>query len=111
MNLMKFLKEEDGQSMVEYGVTLGGVAAVSYIAIVQLGDKTADLYAWMANHLPGGESDEGGVQQQVRVSSDGLMELEYSATSQQLEFSGAPPTMLETLGGGAVYTNANGWAE
>ncbi len=34
MNLMKFLKDEQGQSMVEYGVTLGAVAAVSYIAVV-----------------------------------------------------------------------------
>lgn len=44
--------------MVEYGITLGGVAAVSYLAIVVLGDKTGDLYAWMANHMPGGESGE-----------------------------------------------------
>lgn len=109
MNLMKFLKEEDGQSMVEYGVTLGGVAAVSYIAVVQLGDKTADLYAWMANHLPGGESDEGGTLQQVRVDSDGLVNLTAGTT--QLEFDGAPPVMLDTLGGGSVYDDTNGWAE
>lgn len=68
MRLQQFMKDESGQSMVEYGVVLGSVAAVSYIAAVQLGDKTADLYAWMANHLPGGEDDEVGTANQVRVS-------------------------------------------
>lgn len=63
-----FMQDEEGQSMVEYGVTLGAVAAVSYIAVVQLGDKTADLYAWMANHLPGGEASEIGTGNLVRVS-------------------------------------------
>jgi pilus assembly protein Flp/PilA len=48
MSIKNFLQDEEGQSMVEYGVTLGAVAAVSYIAVVQLGDKTADLYSWMA---------------------------------------------------------------
>lgn len=75
LNVKSFLQDEEGQSMVEYGVTLGAVAAVSYIAVVQLGDKTADLYAWMANHLPGGESDEVGTANQVRAFSDGLTEL------------------------------------
>ena len=68
--VQKFLKDEEGQSMVEYGITLGGVAAVSYLAIVVLGDKTGDLYAWMANHMPGGESGETA---QVRVDRDGLV--------------------------------------
>ncbi len=71
-NVKSFLQDEEGQSMVEYGVVLGSVAAVSYIAVVQLGDKTADLYAWMANHLPGGEEDEKGTQQLVRLHGEGL---------------------------------------
>lgn len=70
-DIQGFLKDESGQSMVEYGVTLGAIAAVSYIAVVQLGDKTADLYAWMANHLPGGEEDEVGTGQLVRASEGG----------------------------------------
>lgn len=74
-NVKNFLQDEEGQSMVEYGVTLGAVAAVSYIAVVQLGDKTADLYAWMANHLPGGEGDEAGVDQLVRREAEGLIAL------------------------------------
>ena len=75
LNLKNFLQDEEGQSMVEYGVVLGAVAAVSYIAVVQLGDKTADLYAWMANHLPGGELDEAGTQQIVRLEGEGLIQL------------------------------------
>ena len=79
LNLKNFLQDEEGQSMVEYGVVLGAVAAVSYIAVVQLGDKTADLYAWMANHLPGGESDEAGTQQIVRLEGEGLVQLSQTA--------------------------------
>ena len=79
-NVKSFLQDEEGQSMVEYGVTLGAIAAVSYIAVVQLGDKTADLYSWMANHLPGGEEDEAGSSQIVRLRGEGLVQLTQSAT-------------------------------
>lgn len=78
-NVKNFLQDEEGQSMVEYGVTLGAVAAVSYIAVVQLGDKTADLYAWMANHLPGGEGNEAGASQLVRREAEGLVQLSSTA--------------------------------
>ena len=88
MGIQSFLNNEDGQSMVEYGVVLGAVAAVSYIAVVQLGDKTADLYAWMANHLPGGEADEAGTNQLVRFSegtSHGLVGLSQTAEGAQFD--------------------------
>ncbi len=83
-NIQEFINDESGQSMVEYGVTLGAIAAVSYIAVVQLGDKTADLYAWMANHLPGGEGDEAGSNQIVRLEGEGLIQL--SQTSDGAKF-------------------------
>ena len=86
-NVKSFLQDEEGQSMVEYGVTLGAVAAVSYIAVVQLGDKTADLYAWMANHLPGGEADEAGVSQLVRREAEGLVQLSNSAAGATFDVS------------------------
>jgi Flp pilus assembly pilin Flp len=113
MNLMKFLKDEEGQSMVEYGVTLGGIAAVSYIAVVILGDKTADLYAWMANHLPGGETDEGGASSQVRVTLDGLVNTTEGdgALSGEQVFEGTNQ-MGATLGSSAIYeagTGNGGW--
>lgn len=116
-SIKKFLKDEEGQSMVEYGITLGGIAAVSYIAVVVLGDKTADLYAWMANHLPGGEADEGLAQ--VRLTTDGLVGLEEDG--QEFQFadrstasSGGESTlnytMNATLGGGSVFdAEEGGW--
>lgn len=102
-NVKSFLQDEEGQSMVEYGVTLGAVAAVSYIAVVGLGDKTADLYAWMANHLPGGETGEEGSQQIVRLDSDGLVQLSTGVNgaifdTQEFLDSG---NMATTLGGEA----------
>lgn len=114
-SIKKFLKDEEGQSMVEYGITLGGIAAVSYIAVVVLGDKTADLYAWMANHLPGGEADEGLAQ--VRLTADGLVGLdedgeefrfaERSSVAGQGD-STLNYTMNATLGGGSVYEAGDG---
>lgn len=114
-SIKKFLKDEEGQSMVEYGITLGGIAAVSYIAVVVLGDKTADLYAWMANHLPGGEADEGFAQ--VRLTGDGLVGLEEDgaefkfADRSETQGSGESTrnyTMNSTLGGGSVYEAGDG---
>ena len=102
-NVKSFLQDEEGQSMVEYGVTLGAVAAVSYIAVVGLGDKTADLYAWMANHLPGGETGEQGTDQIVRLDSDGLVQLTTSADGAQFDTTEflASGNMNTTLGGEA----------
>ncbi len=103
-NVKNFLQDEEGQSMVEYGVTLGAVAAVSYIAVVQLGDKTADLYAWMANHLPGGEFTEIGTGNIVRLEADGLVSLSTNANT-GAGFSEADmltESMQNTLGSDAV---------
>lgn len=102
-NVKRFLQDEEGQSMVEYGVTLGAVAAVSYIAVVQLGDKTADLYSWMANHLPGGETGEEGVSQIVRLESDGLVQLSSTADGAIFDTDDflASGNMATTLGGEA----------
>jgi len=103
MSIKHFIKNEQGQSMVEYGITLGGVAAVSYIAVVMMGDRVADLYAWMANHLPGGEEDDNG---QVRVNSDGLVGLnENLSFNDETEFGNRTQenyTMEATLGGNAA---------
>ncbi len=98
-NVKSFLQDEEGQSMVEYGVTLGAVAAVSYIAVVQLGDKTADLYAWMANHLPGGEADEVGTGNLVRLEADGLVSLSATAEGAVFDTSAmVNESMADTLG-------------
>lgn len=103
MSIKNFLQDEEGQSMVEYGVTLGAVAAVSYIAVVQLGDKTADLYSWMANHLPGGETGEQGSQQIVRLDADGLTQMTGGA-------DGAVFDVTEHLESGNMKTTLGGEA-
>lgn len=108
MTVKSFIKDEQGQSMVEYGITLGGVAAVSYIAIVMMGDRIADLYAWMANHLPGGEADDNG---QARVESDGLVGLNEDVSfNQQLEFAERDTvnyTMANTLGSNSAFDDGS----
>lgn len=109
-SIKKFLKDEEGQSMVEYGITLGGIAAVSYLAVVVLGDKTGDLYAWMANHLPGGESGETG---QVRLDRDGLVGTEQNANGEEVfgdrgTDSAANYTLNNTLGTSSYYLSAEG---
>jgi pilus assembly protein Flp/PilA len=107
MSIKQFLQDEEGQSMVEYGVTLGAVAAVSYVAVVQLGDKTADLYAWMANHIPGGESDEVGEANQVRLTSDGLSQLTTTVNGAVFDTAEilASGTLLNNLGGNSALEN------
>lgn len=112
MSIQTFLKEEEGQSMVEYGIVLGGVAAVSYIAVVMLGDRIADLYAWMANHLPGGEGDDNG---QVRLEADGLVGLNEDVTfNEDIEFgdrNATNYTMESTLGGNSAAETSGEWTE
>lgn len=113
MSIRTFLKDEKGQSMVEYGITMGGIAAVSYLAVVVLGDRIADLYAWMANHLPGGEDDEGG---QVRVEGvDGLVGI--NEPDADTDFNGAITfgdrnatnfLMVNTLGGNSAADVSTG---
>lgn len=109
-SIKKFLKDEEGQSMVEYGITLGGIAAVSYLAVVVLGDKTGDLYAWMANHLPGGESGETG---QVRLDRDGLVGTDVNASGEEVfadrgAESAENYTLNNTLGTSSYYLSTDG---
>ena len=114
-----FMKDESGQSMVEYGITLGGVAAVSYLAVVVLGDKTADLYAWMANHLPGGEGDEtaqvrangedGLVGTDARAGVDGIVAETFADRADNALGIEADWTLNGTLGTSAFYNDADGW--
>jgi pilus assembly protein Flp/PilA len=70
---------------------------------VQLGDKTADLYSWMANHLPGGETGENGTNQVVRLEADGLVQTTGSA-------DGATFNTTELLASGNMATTLGGEA-
>lgn len=110
-DIKKFLQDEEGQSMVEYGVTLGAVAAVAYIAVVVLGDRIADIYAWMANHLPGGENDDLG---QVRASGEeGLSNLATRTNDDGLTVFdfGSPNenSLINNFGSGSVWGSTDGW--
>lgn len=117
-SVKQFLKDESGQSMVEYGITLGGVAAVSYLAIVVLGDKTGDLYAWMANHLPGGESGEtaqvrangedGLVGTNVVTGADGIVAETFANRSDDATGLTGDWTLNGTLGNSSIYASADG---
>jgi len=117
-SVKQFLKDESGQSMVEYGITLGGVAAVSYLAVVVLGDKTGDLYAWMANHLPGGESGEtaqvrangedGLVGTEVVVGADGITAETFANRSDDATGLTGDWTLNGTLGTSSIYSSTDG---
>ena len=109
--IKSFLTDESGQGMVEYGITLGGIAAVSYLAVVVLGDKTGDLFAWMSNHLPGGEEGETG---QVRLDRDGLVNTTTTAAGEEVfdnhgTDAAANYTLNNTLGTSSYYDAVEGW--
>ncbi len=42
--LKKWLKNEDGQGMVEYGLIIGLIAVVVIVALVALGPKIRDMF-------------------------------------------------------------------
>jgi Flp pilus assembly pilin Flp len=54
------LRNRRGQSLVEYGIIIGGVAIVSLAAIAILGHKTNDLVGSSASLLPGAHADDNG---------------------------------------------------
>lgn len=42
--MMKFLRDEDGQGMVEYGLIIGLIAVVVIVALTVLGGKVAGMF-------------------------------------------------------------------
>lgn len=57
-SLNAFLQDEQGQSMVEYGVLIGSVASATYVGVEELSDSTRGLFHWAAQQLPKHEADE-----------------------------------------------------
>lgn len=51
-NLMRILKDEDGQGMVEYGLILGLIAIAAIAALVLLGPKIKNLFQGANDALP-----------------------------------------------------------
>jgi len=58
--LRNLLRNKKGQSLVEYGIIIGGVALVALAATAILGHKTNDLIASVAAALPGAHEDDNG---------------------------------------------------
>ena len=42
--LMSFLKDEDGQGMVEYAIIIGCIAVAAIIILIAMKDKIANLF-------------------------------------------------------------------
>ena len=58
--LRNVLKSRKGQSLVEYGILVGGVALVCLAAVAILGHKSNDLLASVAAAMPGAHADDNG---------------------------------------------------
>ena len=56
----KMLQNRKGQSLVEYGILIGGVALICLAAVAILGHKSNDLIATVAAALPGAHDDDVG---------------------------------------------------
>lgn len=48
---ISFVKNEDGQGMVEYGLIIGLIAVVVVAALVILGPKIADMFSNIGDEL------------------------------------------------------------
>lgn len=51
-NMINFMKDEDGQGMVEYGLIIGLIAIVVVGALVLLGPKIKELFDGVESTLP-----------------------------------------------------------
>ncbi|QDU39010.1 hypothetical protein Mal4_33430 [Maioricimonas rarisocia] len=59
-NSRKMLRNRKGQSLVEYGILIGGVALICLAAVAILGHKSNDLISTVAAALPGAHDDDIG---------------------------------------------------
>ena len=87
-----------GQSLVEYGILVGGVALVCLTAVAILGHKTNDLYACCAAVLPCAHEDDQGP-----IVSGQLVATEASPSG-ALRLAAAPGNMEANLGLGELDT-------
>ena len=53
---MTFLKDENGQSMVEYAIIIGLIAVVSVVVLVALGPRIKELFGKADNGVKNSEN-------------------------------------------------------
>ncbi len=51
--IMKFLKDEEGQALSEYGLILGLIALVAIVAISAFGSAIKDVFNNLVNSIKG----------------------------------------------------------
>ncbi|PUA19814.1 Flp family type IVb pilin [Glaciimonas sp. PCH181] len=49
--LMKFLRDEDGVTAIEYGLIAGLIAVAIIVAVTSLGTNVASVFTRIAGHL------------------------------------------------------------
>ncbi|MBR8211957.1 Flp family type IVb pilin [Burkholderia cenocepacia] len=52
--MIRFLREEDGVTAIEYGLIAGLIAALIIGSVTTIGTKIAALFSTIANSLPAG---------------------------------------------------------
>jgi len=57
-NMFRFLKDENGQGMVEYGLIIGLIAIVVIAGLVILGPKIRDMFTSVADEMTSATSVE-----------------------------------------------------
>lgn len=59
--IVRFLKEEDGATAIEYGLIAGLIAVAIIVALTTLGGNLSTMFNDIATKLPGGGGGDDGV--------------------------------------------------
>ena len=57
--ITRFIREEEGQGMVEYGLILALVAVVVIVALTTMGGEIEGIFETITGHLEGAGDGEG----------------------------------------------------
>lgn len=59
MGVVEFLKDEDGQGMVEYAIIIGCIAIAAIVILIALKGKITNLFGKTNNEIDEGLLNEG----------------------------------------------------
>lgn len=59
MGIVEFLKDEDGQGMVEYAIIIGCIAIAAIVILIALKGKITNLFGKTNNEIDEGLLNEG----------------------------------------------------